>query len=311
LAKLSNRVQHALDEGRILVLGTQILIGFQFRSFFEQGFARLPDWARGVKLTAVSLLVLAFAVLVSPTAFHRLVERGNDTPRLHRVATLASGAALLPLAAGFGLELLVGGRAAGLGLPASVVMGAATACGALLLWYAMPALARRHHVQESDMPGTSIETKIDHVLTEARTVLPGVQAILAFQLAVIFTDSFTALPSPARMFHVADILLAMLAVLLLMAPAAYHRIAEQGEETERFHAIASRFVVASMIPLALSLSGGLGIVGYVALRRPGPAVLLGAAFCALFGLAWFGFSWRARRARQREHRRPAPAAARA
>src|SRR5512138_1117225 len=49
VAELANRVQNALDEGRILILGGQILLGFEYRAFFEHGFESLPEWARAAK----------------------------------------------------------------------------------------------------------------------------------------------------------------------------------------------------------------------------------------------------------------------
>lgn len=42
MAKLKNKVQNALDEARILILGTQVLIGFGLRVVFEEGFPR--EW---------------------------------------------------------------------------------------------------------------------------------------------------------------------------------------------------------------------------------------------------------------------------
>jgi hypothetical protein len=42
MAALKDKVQNALDESRILILGAQVFIGFQFRSILEAGFATLP-----------------------------------------------------------------------------------------------------------------------------------------------------------------------------------------------------------------------------------------------------------------------------
>src|SRR6185503_6232327 len=38
----------------------------------------------------------------------------------------------------------------------------------------------------------------EHMLTEARVLLPGAQAMLGFQLAVLLTESFTQLPESAK-----------------------------------------------------------------------------------------------------------------
>jgi len=42
-------------------------------------------------------------------------------------------------------------------------------------------------------------------------------------------------------------------VILLMAPAAFHRITFQGESTEAFHALGSGLVLAAAVPLALGI----------------------------------------------------------
>ena len=46
MAKIKDKVQNALDEARILILGSQVLLGFQFRSVFEKGFETLPEHAQ-------------------------------------------------------------------------------------------------------------------------------------------------------------------------------------------------------------------------------------------------------------------------
>jgi hypothetical protein len=40
--ELSKKVKIALDETRILILGAQILLGFQFRGVFSDGYEQLP-----------------------------------------------------------------------------------------------------------------------------------------------------------------------------------------------------------------------------------------------------------------------------
>ena len=42
MAKIKDKVENALDEARMLVLGAQVLVGFQLRSVFEKGFESLP-----------------------------------------------------------------------------------------------------------------------------------------------------------------------------------------------------------------------------------------------------------------------------
>jgi hypothetical protein len=308
VAKLENRVQNALDEGRILILGGQILLGFEYRSFFERGFEALPEWARAVKLVTLCVMFVAVALVIVPCPFHRLVEGGEDTERMHRVATRAAALALFPFALALGLEVLVAAvRVQDVAVRAALAAGIATSTVALVFWYGIPAWRRRPRRQENDMSGSDIEGKIRHVLTEARMILPGAQAMLGFQLAVTLMDAFDELPRPGQLAHVAAMLLTAFAIVLLVAPAAYHRLAEDGEETERFHQVASRFVVAALVPLALSMSCELGIVAYRLGESVGKAVALGAAGLVTLTAAWFGLPLGARVVLRSRRRKPAHA----
>jgi hypothetical protein len=81
-----------------------------------------------------------------------------------------------------------------------------------------------------------------------------------------------------------------IAIVLLITPAAWHRIVEKGEENERFHKLASAMVVAALVPLALGLSGDFFVVAYKITHSPAVAAgLSGAALVMFFGL-WFGLT---------------------
>jgi len=71
---LRTKVKNALDEARILVLGTQVLLGFQYRAFFEPAFERLPPLNQGLELVGLLLLLVAMGLVLLPAARHRLVE---------------------------------------------------------------------------------------------------------------------------------------------------------------------------------------------------------------------------------------------
>src|SRR3954451_9376217 len=96
---LQERVKTALDETRTLILGAQVLLGFQLRAVFEEHFEALPSYARAMNGWAIALMVLAVGLLVTPSAFHRLAERGDDPGRVHILPGQLAAAALLPLAA--------------------------------------------------------------------------------------------------------------------------------------------------------------------------------------------------------------------
>lgn len=310
MAKLSSKVQNALGEARIMVLGLQVLIGFDFRAFFEPGFEELPPWARSLKLATLSVLLVALALVTLPSPWHRLVEGGEDTDGIHRLAMRVLALALLPFALGLAGDVAVGVHAVA-GVRGAALAAAGVALAACGTWYVATgaARARRPQPRESvEMSETSLETKISHVLTETRMVLPGAQALLGFQLAVTMTQGFRDLPRAAQWAHVGAILLGVLTIVLLVAPAAWHRIVERGEETEGFHRVASRFVLASILPLAAALALDLGVVTY-RLVPGAPEVAAGAggvAFALLAG-TWFALPLGVRALRRGGARRPAHA----
>ena len=54
-------------------------------------------------------------------------------------------------------------------------------------------------------PSTPLDVKIEQMLTEARVVLPGAQALFGFQLAIVLTLSFEQLPGPSKIIHAVSI----------------------------------------------------------------------------------------------------------
>src|SRR6478736_9025052 len=85
--KLDNKLKTALDETRLLFLGGQVLLGFQFQAFFQDGFATLSGSAKYLSLGGLALMVISMALLVAPVMQHRLVGRGDASQRLLRTTT--------------------------------------------------------------------------------------------------------------------------------------------------------------------------------------------------------------------------------
>ena len=300
--KLKDKIQDALDEGRMLVLGIQVLIGFNFRGAFEPGFQKLPPSLQLVKLASLVAMCVSFVLVVTPDAEHQIVRRGRDTSDFHAYVTRFCDVALFPFALGIALDCSVAGwQLAGRGV--AIACGCVAGLVALTMWYGVE-LARRPPKKERDnvkVEGenqpTPVHEKIRHVLTEARTVLPGAQALLGFQFATMLVDGFAKLPQSLKWLHLASLGMMMLAIILLMTPTAWHRIVERGEETERFHHIASHLVVAALAPLALGTSGDFYIVARVITKSSLASGVLAGGMALLFGVMWFGLSLARRHAR--------------
>ncbi|TMQ26498.1 MAG: hypothetical protein E6K82_04310 [Candidatus Rokuibacteriota bacterium] len=306
---LEDKIRHALNEGRILILGTQVLLGFHYRAVLEPRFEHLPAAGQALAIIGLGLLLLAFGLLVAPVAYHRIVERGAVSTALHRLTTLAVGAALLPLAFAFAIGgWVVAERVAVVPPAAAAVLVLALTLGC---WYALPLAARRRlktegetMAERQDIP---LRSKIEQTLTEVRMVLPGAQALLGFGFAAILLDSFDHLPTSSQLTHLVGLGFIMLATILLMTPASRHRIAERGEDTEDFHRFTSRMLLLAMAALALGLSAQVFVVVrrvYDALPVAGAAA--GGALVFFVGF-WFGLTaWiRARQPASAAGARPA------
>lgn len=110
VAELREKVLLALDENRILVLGCQVLLGIEFRSAFEKGFDKRPRFSQNLKVASLTALILAFGLLLAPSTYHRIVERGEDTRRFLRVVSAWMWPALLPFVFRLSTDLFVAGQ---------------------------------------------------------------------------------------------------------------------------------------------------------------------------------------------------------
>jgi hypothetical protein len=289
------QVRNALNETRMLILGAQVLLGFEFQAVLQPGFERLPPELQALKAVSLGLMLVAVGLLLAPGAFHQIVERGNDSPRLveftNRIATLA----LLPFAVGMGLDVYLATSVV-LGTTAALPAGLAATAFALAFWYGIELLIRmrqpaaRTQEDRQMAGGTDLETKIEQVLTEARVVLPGAQALLGFQFTAMLMDAFAKLPKTSQYVHLASLGLIAATIVFLMAPAAFHRIVERGQDTERLHRFSSAMVLSAMVPLAFGIAGD----GYVVLEKVLDSTslavtLAGVSLIFFFGL-WFGMT---------------------
>jgi hypothetical protein len=142
---------------------------------------------------------------------------------------------------------------------------------------------------EEELPLTKAA---EFLLDECRMVLPGIQALFGFQLVAVFSSEFAKrLSGGEQRLHVAAIALTAVAVGLIMTPAAIHRHSAH-RVTEVFIRASSRLLVASMLPLALSLCTDFYLIGVVVTGRPAFALASGALLALLVGLWYVLPRWR-------------------
>jgi hypothetical protein len=96
--RLAKLVKTALDETRMLVLGAQILLGFELSSMFREGSTTFRLHACYLDGIALLLVIVTVGLLMTPETYRHLVELGGDTGRFHQLISRMADGALLPFA---------------------------------------------------------------------------------------------------------------------------------------------------------------------------------------------------------------------
>src|ERR1041385_5873837 len=136
MAELKDKIKIALDESRMLVLGTQILLGFQFRSTFEPAFEQLPKSSQYSKMIGLMILLTAITLIMAPGSYHRIVRAGSDAEDVHQFTTTMMDLALIPFLLAFALDFYISmGRI--LGTAGGLIGGTAVGITCLVLWYGL------------------------------------------------------------------------------------------------------------------------------------------------------------------------------
>src|SRR6266850_643450 len=190
VSALSARLKVSLDELRMQMLGTQVLFGFQLQSLFQPGFERATFAERGADAIALTAILISFAVLAVAPAEHRLTEGGDASGRLLKTSYRCAEIALATMTVAFGCVSF--SIAAHVGAEHPIIVGALVWLVTFFGWFGLGwAMSERRLIGSSiegcEMP--DLHTKIDQMLTEARVILPGVQAMLGFQLIVLMTEA--------------------------------------------------------------------------------------------------------------------------
>ncbi|MEO8724534.1 MAG: DUF6328 family protein, partial [Acidobacteriaceae bacterium] len=274
--------------------------------YFLTIFDRLPRLVRVELTVALGLMLVGLGLLMFPAAYHQIVARGEDSADLHVQATMVTDWTLITFAIGLGsysamaaYEVMGSWWAAAVGIIGFLL--------SVAFWYLFPWSARRNHqgaratyrklqAVESEQRRekgemTSIDEKIKTALIECRMVLPGAQALLGFQLVTFVEPGFEPLPYPDKLMHVGSLMAIGISTILLMAPAAFHRIAEGGENTERMYRYTSRLLLWAMFFLALGISSDFAMVLHKVSHSYPVAGGVSGTLLGLYFALWFGYSW--------------------
>ena len=123
--------------------GIQTLFGFQLIAVFNQRFQVLAPMEQYLHYAALLLVTIAIALIMTPAAYHRLVEQTSVSVFFVRFASWLIALAVIPLMSAIAIEVyLVGSIVSGSSELSSIValslLGLFTA-----LWFALPVVMRQ------------------------------------------------------------------------------------------------------------------------------------------------------------------------
>ena len=134
---------------------------------------------------------------------------------------------------------------------------------------------------------TPLKTKIEQLLTEARLIIPGGQALFGFQFIAMLTSGFDRLPQTAKVVHAVALCLIGMNVILMMTPAALHRLSFAGEDSPRFLRMGSILVTIGPAFLAAGISAESYVVFLKALNNAQIAMAASIAAAVLLVALWY------------------------
>jgi uncharacterized protein DUF6328 len=139
---LNDAASHLLEECRTVVPGMQALFGFQLIAVFNAGFREiLTSTERMLHLAAIVLVTIAIVLVMAPAALHRQTEPMAVSQRFITISSRLLMASMVPLTAGFCLDVYVVSRVI-VGTRAVAALIAALLLGVFIVfWYLLPRLA--------------------------------------------------------------------------------------------------------------------------------------------------------------------------
>src|SRR6478735_1719465 len=161
---LAKKVQNALDEARMLVLGTQVLLGFQYSAVFQKAFEKLPHTTQLLELLGLWLLLVSAGLLMSCGPFHQISRHSANDPGLLKYISVVVGLALLPLAVALSIDLYIAVEQV-MGTAAGIVAALLTGASALFFWYALEVMHHRsdeaHQAEQASEGSPQMDDKKD------------------------------------------------------------------------------------------------------------------------------------------------------
>ena len=147
--RLDRELMELLQELRVVLPGVQVLLAFLLTAPFQQRFAQLPGSLRNAYFASIACATVATALLIAPSAHHRLRWRAGEKDRLLRIANREAiwGTVFLAAAIVLAMYVVTNVLFATWIAVLTAVVGVAVF---VWLWYALPLVGRSSPKEEDE-----------------------------------------------------------------------------------------------------------------------------------------------------------------
>ena len=139
---------------------------------------------------------------------------------------------------------------------------------------------------EKKRSAEDLNRELIELLNELRVVLPGVQVLFAFLLAVPFANGWTRITALQRDVFFVAFLATAAASILLIAPSSYHRLRWREGDKEQMLETSNRLAIGGTVFLAVGMTAVVFLITDILFKAPWAALttaLIGGGF------AWFWY----------------------
>lgn len=143
IEELKRNADQILQGIRIVLPGTQAVMGFQFIAFFNPVFQNLPSSFKTLHFVTLILSILCSLCLIAPVAFQQIGEDGRVTNRFLRFTKRMLSIAMLFLLLSVVGDLYVAAKVISIDAKIALVISTALFSIGMFLWYGY-ALVRRN-----------------------------------------------------------------------------------------------------------------------------------------------------------------------
>jgi len=134
-----------------------------------------------------------------------------------------------------------------------------------------------------------LEREHGELLEELRSLIPGAEVLFGFLLAIRFTREFSALTTFQEYVYYITLLATATALVMLLAPAAFHRLRFREGDKELMLRKGNREAIAGTAAIGIAFTGVLFLVTDLVFSIP-VAVAVSAASFALTAWRWWAIA---------------------